>query len=270
MQGTHSALSGLVAMLVAADILSRNGHAGGYQRDVVFAALSGEAFDLMGSRRLLYDLSNKAADRRTAANLQVRRRLLRGGCVRGLLGAYNRAVPARRACMRAGTARRVYPRGASAPCMHARTREQRCVQGLELELIDAVVEAGMLGYDPATPGGGGEGAAAAGVHSDLFLHRAGAVPSPAAAALVQAANASASNVTVRAPLPACCMHARRCLRARRVAGTLPTHAWRCRCAHRELCARAGARVRAAVPATVVAAGLERGAAGRGRRVPGRV
>jgi Zn-dependent M28 family amino/carboxypeptidase len=68
-QGTHSALSGLVAMLVAADLLRSGGRSSAYERDIVFVALSGEAYDLMASRRLLYDLSHKGQDRRARANL---------------------------------------------------------------------------------------------------------------------------------------------------------------------------------------------------------
>lgn len=57
LQGTHSALSGLIAMLVAVDILSA-GRGEGYSRDLVFLSLSGEAYDLIGSRQLLFNLDS--------------------------------------------------------------------------------------------------------------------------------------------------------------------------------------------------------------------
>ena len=68
-QGTHSAQSGLVAMLLAADILSNNGRGEGYEKDIIFTSLSGEAFDLMASRKMVYDLQNKQDDPRAAENL---------------------------------------------------------------------------------------------------------------------------------------------------------------------------------------------------------
>jgi Nicastrin len=57
-------------MLLAADILSQNGHSSTYERDIIFTALSGEAFDLMASRKLLYDLQHKEEDPRAASNLE--------------------------------------------------------------------------------------------------------------------------------------------------------------------------------------------------------
>lgn len=69
-QGTHSAQSGLVTMLLAADILHKAGHSEGYERDIIFTSLAGEAFDLMASRKLLYDLQHKESDSRAATNLE--------------------------------------------------------------------------------------------------------------------------------------------------------------------------------------------------------
>ena len=57
-QGAEAPLSGLVAMLAAADALGRAASASStpYSRRLVFAALAGEAWDFMGSRRLLWEL----------------------------------------------------------------------------------------------------------------------------------------------------------------------------------------------------------------------
>jgi hypothetical protein len=44
-------------MLVAADILSQHGRGSSYTHDLIFVSLSGEAFDLMASRRLLYEMT---------------------------------------------------------------------------------------------------------------------------------------------------------------------------------------------------------------------
>ncbi|GFR49894.1 hypothetical protein Agub_g11998 [Astrephomene gubernaculifera] len=52
-----TATSGLVACLVALNLLARAGLAGTYGRQLAFAALPGEAFDFMGSKRLLYEMS---------------------------------------------------------------------------------------------------------------------------------------------------------------------------------------------------------------------
>lgn len=57
-------------MLLAADILSRSRLSKDYESDIIFTALSGEAFDLMASRKLLYDLQHKQKDSRAAANLE--------------------------------------------------------------------------------------------------------------------------------------------------------------------------------------------------------
>ena len=59
-QGADSALSGLIALLVAADALSQAAEAEAYDRHVVFAPLAGEPWDFMGSRKLLWDLSTGA------------------------------------------------------------------------------------------------------------------------------------------------------------------------------------------------------------------
>lgn len=59
-QGAESAYSGLISMLVAADVLSRAGRGEDYSKHVVFMTLSGEAYDLMGSRRLLWELRGGA------------------------------------------------------------------------------------------------------------------------------------------------------------------------------------------------------------------
>ena len=59
LQGAHSAYSGLISMLVAADALStqhRDGSGPTLTHDILFVSLSGESLDLMGSRRLLYEL----------------------------------------------------------------------------------------------------------------------------------------------------------------------------------------------------------------------
>eukprot|EP00892_Ulva_mutabilis_P006877 jgi/Ulvmu1/4561/UM002_0289.1 len=55
--GTHGALSGLIAMLVAMDILSQ-GRGLNFSRDLVFVSLTGEAHDLLGSRQLLFNLDS--------------------------------------------------------------------------------------------------------------------------------------------------------------------------------------------------------------------
>lgn len=56
-------------MLLAADILQKNSGSTEYEKDIVLTALSGEAFDLMASRKLLYDLQHKEKDTRAATNL---------------------------------------------------------------------------------------------------------------------------------------------------------------------------------------------------------
>lgn len=52
-----TSLAGLVSMMAAATVLAASGAAPTYSRQVVFAALAGEAFDYMGSRRMLYEMS---------------------------------------------------------------------------------------------------------------------------------------------------------------------------------------------------------------------
>lgn len=56
-QAADAPLSGLVAMLAAAQILSNGTQAGqGFSARVVFAALAGEPWGAMGSRRLVHDM----------------------------------------------------------------------------------------------------------------------------------------------------------------------------------------------------------------------
>ena len=43
-------------MLAAAEILGNSSLAGGYSKQLVFAALTGEPWDYMGSKRLLWEL----------------------------------------------------------------------------------------------------------------------------------------------------------------------------------------------------------------------
>ncbi len=58
-QGADSPLSGLVAMLAAAEALGRAGHAPQYRRRLAFCALAGEPWGLMGSKRLLWELARR-------------------------------------------------------------------------------------------------------------------------------------------------------------------------------------------------------------------
>jgi len=55
-QGAEAPRSGLVAMLAAAEALGNASAAGNYTRRLAFAALAGEPWGLMGSRRLLYQM----------------------------------------------------------------------------------------------------------------------------------------------------------------------------------------------------------------------
>jgi Zn-dependent M28 family amino/carboxypeptidase len=58
-QAVHSAYSGLISMLVAADVLSqqeRSGRAAALTHDIVFVSFTGESVGLMGSRRFLFEL----------------------------------------------------------------------------------------------------------------------------------------------------------------------------------------------------------------------
>lgn len=56
LQGAEAPLSGLIAMLAAAEILGNSTHAQGYERRLVFAALAGEPWGYMGSKRFLWEL----------------------------------------------------------------------------------------------------------------------------------------------------------------------------------------------------------------------
>lgn len=58
MQGAEASLSGLIAMLAAADILSAVSAAARqlYRRHLVFTAFAGETWDYMGSKRFLWEL----------------------------------------------------------------------------------------------------------------------------------------------------------------------------------------------------------------------
>ena len=52
-------MSGLVAMLAAAEIIGNSTLAASFQRRTVFAALAGEPWGYMGSKRLLWELANR-------------------------------------------------------------------------------------------------------------------------------------------------------------------------------------------------------------------
>lgn len=56
MQGAEAPLSGLIALLAAAEILGNSSMAAGYQRRLVFAAFAGEPWGYMGSKRFLWEL----------------------------------------------------------------------------------------------------------------------------------------------------------------------------------------------------------------------
>ena len=56
LQGAEAPLSGLIAMLAAAEILGNSSHAEGYERCLVFAGLAGEPWGYMGSKRFLWEL----------------------------------------------------------------------------------------------------------------------------------------------------------------------------------------------------------------------
>ena len=58
MQGAEAPLSGLIALLAAAEILGNSSMAAGYQRRLVFAAFAGEPWGYMGSKRFLWELHN--------------------------------------------------------------------------------------------------------------------------------------------------------------------------------------------------------------------
>ena len=53
-------MGSLIALLVAAQVLGNNSAlTSGYRRQVVLAALAGETWDYMGSRRLLWEMTNE-------------------------------------------------------------------------------------------------------------------------------------------------------------------------------------------------------------------
>eukprot|EP00873_Tetraselmis_striata_P019094 jgi/Tetstr1/439358/TSEL_027793.t1 len=56
-QGADAPMSGLIALLVAAKLLSAGDQAASYERHLVFAPLAGEPWDYMGSRKFLWDLT---------------------------------------------------------------------------------------------------------------------------------------------------------------------------------------------------------------------
>ena len=59
MQGAEAPLSGLIALLAAAEILGNSTLAPGYKRRLVFAAFAGEPWGYMGSKRFLWELHSR-------------------------------------------------------------------------------------------------------------------------------------------------------------------------------------------------------------------
>ena len=59
MQGAEAPLSGLIAMLTAAEILGNSTLASRYERRLVFAAFAGEPWGYMGSKRFLWELHSR-------------------------------------------------------------------------------------------------------------------------------------------------------------------------------------------------------------------
>ena len=59
LQGADAPKSGLVAMLAAAEIVGNSSLAASFKRRIVFAALAGEPWGYMGSKRLLWELANR-------------------------------------------------------------------------------------------------------------------------------------------------------------------------------------------------------------------
>ena len=55
-QGADAPMSGLAAMLVAAEILANYSDPTTFSRQIVFAALAGEPWGSMGSKRLLWEM----------------------------------------------------------------------------------------------------------------------------------------------------------------------------------------------------------------------
>ena len=60
MQGADAPLSGLIAMLAAAEALRVAGQAESYRQHIVFSVFAGEAWDLMGSKRFLWEMHTGA------------------------------------------------------------------------------------------------------------------------------------------------------------------------------------------------------------------
>jgi hypothetical protein len=61
-QGVDAPMSGLIAMLAAASILGNAGGAGAaprYAKRIAFAALAGEPWGYMGSKRMLFEVSRE-------------------------------------------------------------------------------------------------------------------------------------------------------------------------------------------------------------------
>jgi nicastrin len=59
-QGAEAPLSGLIALLAAADALHTAAKSSTFTRTIIFAALVGEPWGFMGSRRLLWDMNQSA------------------------------------------------------------------------------------------------------------------------------------------------------------------------------------------------------------------
>lgn len=60
LQAADGALSGLTAMLAAAEILGNASDPGSYSRRLIFAGLAGEPWGFMGSKRLLWEMRQQA------------------------------------------------------------------------------------------------------------------------------------------------------------------------------------------------------------------
>lgn len=57
LQGADSKISGLIAMLIAAQLLKKGGSQATFTHRIVFAALDGESWGYMGSKRMIWELS---------------------------------------------------------------------------------------------------------------------------------------------------------------------------------------------------------------------
>lgn len=58
-QGADAPLSGLIAMLAAAEMLGNSSYADLYRKRLVFAAFAGEPWGYMGSKRFLWELHSR-------------------------------------------------------------------------------------------------------------------------------------------------------------------------------------------------------------------